>query len=397
MDAPVIALEWVGDQTAPSALPNRKHSLSTCIEEEENRTGLNSIFDHYGNFSDEESEEGPDTVKRKALPPRGLGARSPIRFDGGRDLFSPEFASSGLGRRRSEVLYRSPSQFEEALEPVRRRSFLRPRIVTETFKDPSSQPLPRRSRLEEPTNSTPLSVQKALQRTDSRRVFDVFFSDTLRVSPSRSPSPSSLYSRFSDSDLWTTQPTRQDAIGRSHIVDYRYTSAIDQTAQPSRSSDKTQRPPPCPNFSRPLRSVVVQGYSSPPSRKVSFADEDIPWEKNGDGLKSLERKPSRAERSPFPPPPGRQGKRDFSFESGLHEEEEKCERASKEQEQSYAHANVAVPGKRKQERRHGIIRRSKMETDFELKREHQRLRQEMVMLREELRELRKTLVEPRRS
>ncbi|KAF2440412.1 hypothetical protein P171DRAFT_420097, partial [Karstenula rhodostoma CBS 690.94] len=152
MNAPVVALDWLGDMSAPSVLP-RNRSLPACIEQEdEERPALSSIFAYVGTSSSEEPEEEYGTVKRKVPSPERSGARSPIRFDGGRDLFSPGPEASCLGRRKSEILIRSPTHSDAALEPVKRRSFLRPRIATETFKDPSMSSIPRRSLPAAPTS-----------------------------------------------------------------------------------------------------------------------------------------------------------------------------------------------------------------------------------------------------
>ncbi|KAL5443963.1 hypothetical protein PMIN05_003458 [Paraphaeosphaeria minitans] len=389
LNAPIVALDWLGDMSAPSILPHRKFSLSTCLEEEEHPV-LNSIFTK---ASSEEPEGDLGTVKRTAPLREWSGARSPIRFDGGRDLFSPGPEVSCLGRRRSEILTSSPTPIEGALQPVRRRSFLRPRIATETFKDPSKSSIPHRSFPAATTRSTSIAVQEALRRTDSRQVFDVFFSDALRVSPSRSPSPSSsVYSSSTGSETWMTPPTTQKPTGRSNPVGYRYPSA-NSLAQPSCSAIKTKTSSSVsPNFSRPLPSVVAEDYSMPSSSKTSFADRCFPWEKYDDDCKPDRRRSDLAVKDPFPAPPGQQGKRDFSFEAGLHAQEKRCEEKFEGKQGRQAPGDIDRLAKRKRESEQQPARMS----EFELRQEHQRLRQEMVLLREEFQALRQTLVDSRR-
>jgi hypothetical protein len=401
MNAPVVALDWLGDMSAPSVLPRRKCSLSTCVEEEEeDRTVPSSIFGRYGSSSSEAPEEASGTVKRKVPSPVRPSARSPIRFDGGRDLFSPGLGTSCLGQRRSQILNNSSSQFEPDLELMRRRSFPRPRIVTETFKDPSKSSTPCFSAQAAPMGSTAIAVQEALRRIDSRQVFDVFFSDALRGSGSRSPSPtSSVYSQSSGSEVWTTPPTTQKPAGRINPVRDKYPNANLQT-QPSRAAIKSRASSPTsPNFSRPLPGVVAHNYPSRPSRKVSFADRSFPWEKDGDDLTKNGRKSSLAEGSPFPAPPGRQEKRNFSFEPGLHAQERKCEVDYEEKQRSRAQHYSKRLAKRKRESGQRAVRRSRASATSELalRHEHQRLRQEMVLLRGEFRALRQVLVGSRRE
>ncbi|OAG10587.1 uncharacterized protein CC84DRAFT_1213897 [Paraphaeosphaeria sporulosa] len=400
MNAPIVALDWLGDMSVPSILPCRTTYLEEG-EKEVERSVLNSSFTHYENAPSEEREEDSGTVKRKAPSPERSDARSPIRFDGGRDLLSPGPEVSCLGRRRSGILTGLPIQFEADLEPVRGRSFLRPRIATETFKDPSDASIPRRSIPAATTNPTSIAVQEALRRRDARDVFDVFFSDALRVSPSRSPSPSSsVYSSSTGSEKWMTPPTTQKPTGRCNPVGYRYPSAISQV-QPSRSAMNTKTSSPVsPNFSRPLRSVVAQDYSLPPSRKVSFADRNFPWEKDDDDCKPDRRKSSLAERSPLPAPPGQHEKRDFSFEAGLHAQETRFEQKFEGKQRRQARGDIArlATRKREREREQRAIRGSRTSGTDEpkLRQEYQRLRQEMALLREEFRALRQTLVNSRR-
>ena len=391
MDAPVFALEWVGDMTGPSVLPSCKRSLSTCIEQEESLSALILNSRRYESSSSEDPEES-GTVKKNVVSAKRSGARSPIRFDGGKDLFSPDTKGPH-------------SQFDAAPEPARRRSFLRPRIVTETFKVPSLASAPRRPipAILKATNVS--SIQEALTKTDSRHVFDVFFSDALRKTRSASRSASSVYSQPSDSsEIWTTPPTNQKPTGRSNPVGYRCPSGPQAQEQTLRPEIRSQNSPPSPNFSRPLRHVVSEKRSSPPSRKVSFANFDFRPSDGQDYSKCEIRKKGLEERNPFsPPPPGWQGDRKFSFEVGLHEQEKKCEREFHAQGKGQMEAGSEIAwmnkqnanGDRKMKNRKGASVGMSVD-ECELRLEHRKLRQEMAMLREEFRALREVLREVRR-
>ncbi|KAL5395406.1 hypothetical protein PMIN06_000842 [Paraphaeosphaeria minitans] len=130
----------------------------------------------------------------------------------------------------------------------------------------------------------------------------------------------------------------------------------------------------------------------PSSSKTSFADRCFPWEKYDDDCKPDRRRSDLAVKDPFPAPPGQQGKRDFSFEAGLHAQEKRCEEKFEGKQGRQAPGDIDRLAKRKRESEQQPARMS----EFELRQEHQRLRQEMVLLREEFQALRQTLVDSRR-
>lgn len=395
--ASVVALEWVGDMTGPSVLPSCKRLLSTCVEEEEDPPMLKFSSRRYESLSNEEPDSG--TIKKKAVPTKRSDARSPIRFDGGKDLFSPDIQDPCLNQENSEIIY-SPAK------PARQRSFLRPRIVTETFQDPSAPCAPRKIISMTPKGPNMASIQEALKKTDSRHVFDVFFSDALRMTRSVSPSASSVYSQSScSSDIWMTPPTNQKPTGRSNPVGYKYPSSFQSPGQTPRPKMRSRHSPPSPNFSRPLRRMLSKEIPSPPSRKVSFVGFNHPPDDGQDQSTALKGEDGLEERTPLPAPPEKHAGRDFSFEVGLHEQEKKCEREFRAQENEKVEMEVGNEIGWLDERNPNLARGARkrkvasvgMSVDeCELRLEHRRLRQEMAMLREEFRALREVLGEVRR-
>ncbi|KAJ4293174.1 hypothetical protein N0V90_008456 [Kalmusia sp. IMI 367209] len=386
MDSPIIALEWVGNMNAPSVLPNRKRALSTCIEEEGEHPVLDSLLEYYESSCGEAMEEESGTIKKKPRPERS-GARSPIRFDGSRDLFSIEPYTSRLTRRRSEAAYGPSPLVKKAEETPRKKSFLRPRIATETFKDPH-----RGMPVTSPHSNTTATVQQVLERTNSREVYDIFFADALRVS--RSPSASSAYSQSSEEEIWTTPPTTQKPIENANTTRPKYAD-LGSRARSMRSA--VQASDLCAslahNYSRPLPPIVAQEHTPPPSRRDSFADRDSL--RIAEQHRSDKRKPTLAERSPIPPPPSQQDRRGFSFEPGLHDQERKWEQKFGETSKKMHEASGKMAGKRRRESVQRYARRSRV-PEYELRLEYQRLRQEMALLREEFRALRRELMDSRR-
>lgn len=394
MDAPVVTLDWLEETSTPPVFPRRKDSLSAFSgnEEEGERAVPVNVFTHY-ECSASEAEEESGTVKRTSFSSERPGARNFIRFDGGRDLFSPGPESSSLNRRKSEIFFRSPAEHEAALEPVR-RSFLRPRIATETFKDPYNSSSPRRSGLKAPTSSTAGAVHEALRTTDSRQLFDVFFSDPLRASPTRSPSPpASVCSTSTGSETWMTPPTTQKLNSGDPIDRCRISSSPRPAKLPRSVLKSLDLSPASPTGSTSLSSVVPPKQSLPPFRKVSFVDEIV-------DQKVDRRKVSLAERSPFPAPPGQHEKRDASFEIRSNIRENEIEENSTTRKRSWTQDEIGRLEKPKRERSQRAFRRSQdrsfAASALELRKEHQILRQEISLMREELRALRRTLMDLRR-
>ncbi|OAL52760.1 hypothetical protein IQ07DRAFT_642417 [Pyrenochaeta sp. DS3sAY3a] len=179
MDFAILNLEWVGDMSAPSILSTRKTSFSPDAV-----TALDLGSKHSESDTDEES----GTVRKSPKPNLSMRMAASGRYI--RDLFSRDTeVKEGFSQdpRISEVTYVSPSQKNIGEQQTRKKSSLRPRIATETFKSPiehSSQTLiPSHAR----DHSSPLhpSIQDTHTAHSSRPPSQVrWFSTTRDSSPS---------------------------------------------------------------------------------------------------------------------------------------------------------------------------------------------------------------------
>lgn len=151
--------------------------------------------------------------------------------------------------------------------------------------------------------------------------------------------------------------------------------------------------------------MLSKELPSSPSRKVSFANFDYPVDDGHDQSTALKREVGLEERRPLPAPPEKHAGREFSFEVGLHEQEKKCEREFRAQENEKVDMEAGNEIGWLDERNPNLARgaRKRKVASFgmsvdecELRLEHRRLRQEMAMLREEFRALREVLGEVRR-
>ncbi|KAF2000169.1 hypothetical protein P154DRAFT_563479 [Amniculicola lignicola CBS 123094] len=233
VQAPVVAVEWVGDMSAPSTLP--KHRPMSPMSGMESpisppRPVLDMLMDDYTRAWGEEQEQGEDgTVRRKSSPAKDSRVKSPILFGPSRDLFS--FASPDIPRRPSDISYGSPEPRGRVSNKYRKKTHPRPRIVTETFKSPdpctpttsaslqSVSPAPMSSvDLDTPPLSSPteLQIQETRQWSQvSRRPssklngpimsgvmgFDAHISDT-RLEREREGEAENA-----EMDIWMTPPT----------------------------------------------------------------------------------------------------------------------------------------------------------------------------------------------
>jgi hypothetical protein len=139
--SPVVALEWVNDMSAPSVLPNYFTSSPVCL----NNSPLPSNQPLLEMWTAED-ENVPDkisgTVKMTESPlTRSTVASPPVKLP--LDLFS-----SPQDRRQSNISIiscGSPTPQQTTTRP--RKSYSRPRILTETFTTP-----------EEPTHASTISI-----------------------------------------------------------------------------------------------------------------------------------------------------------------------------------------------------------------------------------------------
>ena len=382
MDGPVVSLEWVGDMAGSSTLPNRQNSISTIVEKAEDHPIGERVPSQDQLSSSDKSDTEYGTVKKNALPDPFV-VRSPLRFDGSRDLFSVNPPATYLGRRKSIIPHPSPSKHDSVHTPPRKKSFLRPRIATETFKDPSITRAPHRSLPLSPIVSTTASVQEVLKKTDSRQVFDVFFSDALRAPRSRSSSESSRYSLSSDSSkIWSRPLAANKRSGRSNPVGYRYACGAGIPIDLQGEIRKGQTSPPSPNFPRPMRQVKEEDMEERPTSQTSCFGDHFRSEGEDRGINA----------STSTMALGSQMKRVFSFDSGIHPLERRCEEGFFARVKSNSERVMDNNGDKKDNQPEGVglLGRNVSGEECELLKEHRKLRREMAMLREEFKAFRES-------
>ena len=206
MNVPVIALEWVGDMSASSILPNRASSLSP-----EPRPVADQLVEEVH----ASSEEDTGTVKKTATPNKHAVKQNPIPVQQPRDHFSedcPKRLSGVPSRELSDMPIGSPLRVERTRVRPRKKSLIRPRIATETFQSPSelSSPIPASSSVTPPSvNSNPL-VQEARRWPQVHKAPNAPpASRARRLSAPQTSVNSSEDSEYPEPE-WTPPSTRQD-------------------------------------------------------------------------------------------------------------------------------------------------------------------------------------------
>ncbi|EAT92556.1 hypothetical protein SNOG_01061 [Parastagonospora nodorum SN15] len=126
MEQPIIALEWVGDMSAPSLLPNHISSMSPEPQPVVDTT----IVD-----IEESSDEELGTMRRN-LPVSGHAIPALNNISAGPDLFSADHMSAQPSRRPSAISAGSPFRTRCTRHQAQRKFMNRPRIVTDTFQSP---------------------------------------------------------------------------------------------------------------------------------------------------------------------------------------------------------------------------------------------------------------------
>ena len=204
---PIVAVEWVGDMSAPSMLPHRVSSMSL-----ESPPAVHFPVEE----DDSPSDEAADTVRKKVVSHKHRQA--PCRpISTGADLFSGDHnepTSPQPTRKPSDVSTGSPLRVKRTRDRPLRPTQTRPRIVTETFRSPLA---PHAG----PSNSTPLtnpkpnlpapvsSTQKCSTSNDTHNI--PMPSLVGRCSASQSSSSlSSQESEFSDQEFFTAPSTQLD-------------------------------------------------------------------------------------------------------------------------------------------------------------------------------------------
>jgi hypothetical protein len=202
MAVPIIGIEWVGDMSAPVALPNRVPSLSP-----EPRSAMKLL--------DEDSEElAREELGTVHISPHKRAANR-YQISDAPDLFSgnnPRRTSIQPLRRPSDISNGSPVQTERPHEHPRRKSLIRPRIATETFKSPTTF-----SNRMHPTTTSPsllpkFSNQESNDWSEEHCTPTIPLKSPARCLPSyqNSPSPSSKGSEIPEEQLSTPPSTKNN-------------------------------------------------------------------------------------------------------------------------------------------------------------------------------------------
>ncbi|CAO2657145.1 Nn.00g032710.m01.CDS01 [Neocucurbitaria sp. VM-36] len=327
MGVPIINVEWVGDMSAASSLPNRRSPFPL-----EPPTVMGSLMEEIEEAANEQS----GTVKRTALPKTRIGVHRAVPTSHTRDLFS-----DGLARRKSCLPARKPSdasdgsplQADRTRDRPRRKSMIRPRIATETFKSPTALPCQSISIGEAGPSSPPTPpIQESRKWPQIYQTPNMPLASVARhLSASQKTSSPSQYSVASDEEFFTPPTTRRDT-GKAPL---RFVSPrASATAGLSIYAPKVQH-----------RRIMIDASSS-----SSFDNPIIRHPRSTPRLKG----------------------RDFSFEAGLHEVEASAEQRYRKARQRRQSAGV--------------------DELREMRNNNEALREEMVALRGEFQALKDVLL-----
>lgn len=214
VEAAVVAIEWVGDMSAPLFLPSRAvHSTFSGSNgaKQTEKQGLHMLLTEYEN----DSNASTGTVRRTSPPQKRSAVTSPLPFRQRKDLFSPSTDESmPTSRRSSRVLYRSPDR--EVKRP--RKLYSRPRIVTETFQMPTfpfaslvTGSLTRTNSTSLIESSIPVKTSSARRWPQMRTAPDFpLMSGILSLSTdgfNSSTQIEAIDGEKKESDIWATPPT----------------------------------------------------------------------------------------------------------------------------------------------------------------------------------------------
>jgi hypothetical protein len=215
MDVPVTNVEWVGNMSGPTMLPERASSLSP-----EQPSRMETLVEEDSTSSDPETA----TVRKRVSLQEQDMARNAPPIQKWRDLFSdsrPAKDRLARMRRPADMSNGSPLQIERPNERPRKKTVQRPRIAAETFTPPPvSSSLPAG-----PAESTNTGNVPTLQIQETRRFPKIRQTPTVsksyRARIVSSSQSSSLSSQDSDSEVsdreWFTPPTTQRDKGKAPL------------------------------------------------------------------------------------------------------------------------------------------------------------------------------------
>jgi len=202
MHAPIVSVQWVGDMSAPSVLPNRMISsllpspgpvMDDCVPEAETL---------------EDDEEG--TIRKIEWPGKDHG-RNGLPFGRTRTLFSDAPGRRDESRKPSALIHASPLQIEATRERPRIKAMIRPRIATETFRSPTS---PTEGSHAEHQGSTACHLPTIPAQVQRKHPLAPNFHSTQQILQDDVSDPYSGLDQncdFSDPEWFTPPSTRRDA------------------------------------------------------------------------------------------------------------------------------------------------------------------------------------------
>lgn len=239
LNVPVTVVDWVGDMSAPTILPQRLHPVSLKTSPNENAS------------KDAISDEDQGTVKKTPSPLKATGKRGVIPAAQRPDLFS-DASSRHSSWASSRALNGSPSQIQRTHRQVRSKSMKRPRIASETFRSPIA------SCLHDPA----IIGEVMLPKFDN-----LFMQDATRWLRMSQPSEHRIPRREGQASASQSSSTSSDG---SDVLDAEWFTP------PSTRRDKSKAPQRQTSPRTPIDIVSEGVVRSPPLRNVSPVSIETP-------------------------------------------------------------------------------------------------------------------------
>lgn len=244
MEAPIVHVQWVGDMSAPSVLPRRLSSLWPD-------PGL-AVGDDRGGEATLRADEEEGTIRKTDRPWKDRGNALP--FVKTRTLFSAETGRGGPSRRPSDGILGSPSAMESprerGQERPRTKTLIRPRIVTETFRSPTSptEGSSRAEYLDLTTANHPLLTPSEQASSKQPPASNFPFSQDLPQDHVSAAYPHPSQDRdFSDPEWFTPPSTRREPRKASrHQISPQASWDWDRVPIATTQKPSPQNPPPIP-------------------------------------------------------------------------------------------------------------------------------------------------------
>lgn len=356
VEAPVVTVEWVGDMSEPSILPNRLASPIVSIAgEEPAQPVLDMLMEEYENAEDEQS----GTVRKTESPQKPT---SPVVGET-RDLFSaslPAQASLQLPGSISGKPFNAPYEVRKQTVKHPRKSWPRPRIVTETFRQPSPPSTAEDSPVGAPRSLSPILITAtdARKRLQTHTAPDPAPISGVLVFGSDGSGGSEEGVESEEPEIWTTAPTSP-----ASMISHKRRSSL-LGVSPTHQGAFSPR-----SATRHEKGHDMGNPTTSPIRHVSFAARSSPKAVDGEAGSPL---PRYRYKALFPSPTGRRERNRSTAEERVY---------GMRMHLRGGLAKDAKPTKRDRDR---------------LREDNARLRVEMEALRQEFRLLREAMLASRR-